>query len=302
MSEYYQGSTITLLQNYTDSFGTPINVGVSGNLIDIYYYASGTKTYDVISGTMLQDLSNPSTFYYEYLIPLAAPFTNKVAQFSAQVSGVFVQGIESFGILAAPLVIPTGIGSVAVSGVAINASGSGLGNIAVNAAFLTGNTSPVVSTVTDISGNYAFQLDPNNYYVTFAGIGFTTNYIVKTVPTGVTTFDFGNTTLLGPIVGSLIISDTYATPGPDGTSQIPLSGLKVSLFDKMATLATSIAISYTDVSGTFFMSANPGSYALLVQGTQSDSRVYQTAYDIEVNSAFNGNFRYLGTSQYNFLI
>lgn len=302
MSSYYQGSTITLVKNFTDSNSTPITAGVSGTMVDIYHYASSVKVYDVVSGTMTQDPSNLSTFYYEYTIPLAAPLTSNIVQYDAMFSGTSVQSIESYSVLAANIPTPTGIGSVTVSGSVVNLSGTGIGNIAVSAAFLTGNTSPIVTTVTSSGGSYTLQLDPDNYYVTFAGIGYTTNYTTKTVPTGVTTFDFGNITLMAPIVGAFIISDTYATPGPDGTSQIPLSGLKVSLFDKGATLAGPVAISYTDVSGTFFMSSNEGSYALLVQGTQPDSRVYQTAYDIEVNSAFNGNFRYLGTSQYNFLI
>ena len=301
MSEYYQGSTITLSKNFTDSSGSPINSGVSGTTLNVYHYTNGAKVYNVITGTMLQDASNLSTFYYEYLIPLSSPLTNNIVQYDAIFSGTSLQSIESFGILQAAIPTPTGIGSVTVSGNVVNTSGSGIGNIAVSAAFLTGNTSPVVTTVTS-SGIYTLQLDPNNYYITFAGVGFTTNYTTKTVPTGVTTFDFGNTTMMSPIIGSLIISDTYATVGPDGTSQIPLSGMQVSLFDKSATLAKAIAIAYTDVSGTFFLSANPGNYALQVQGTQPDSRVYQTAYDISVNSAFAGNFRYLGTSQYQFLI
>lgn len=301
MSEYYQGSTITLFVNFVDGNGTPINAGVSGTMLNLYHYASSVKVFDVVSGTMLQDLGNPSTFYFEYTIPLPAPLTNNIAQYDAMFSGISIQRTDSFGILSAVIPTPTGIGSVTVSGNVVNASGSGIGNIAVSAAFLTGNTSPIVTTVTN-SGSYTLQLDPNNYYLTYAGVGYTTNFTTKTVPTGVTTFDFGNITLLQPIIGSLIISDTYTTPGPDGTSLVPLSGMQVSLFDKTATLAKPIAVTYTDVSGTFFMSANPGSYALLVQGTQPNSNVFKTAYDIEVNAAFINSFRYLGTSQYNFLI
>lgn len=308
MADYYLGSTVLLYTNYTDGSAQPIHAGVSGVSVSVYHYVTGTKTFDLQTGTMTQDLGNLSTFYYNYTIPINAPLTSYVTQYDAMFSGTTIQSTDTFSVLTTSSAIPTGVGSVLVSGNVVDISGTGINNAYVAVSFLTGNTSILTSTVA-ISGIYTLQLDPNNYYITYAATGYNNNSITKTVPTGVTTFDFGNTTLVQVLNGSLIISDTYVQLGPDGTTQIPLSGMRVSLFEKggaALNIANAIAISYTDISGTFTMSANPGKYALLVEGTQNDNRVYQTAYDIDISSVFtnssSANFRYLGTSQYNFLI
>jgi len=315
MADYYQGSTITLYTSYTDGYGQPLNAGVSGTTLDIYYYTGGVKTYNVTSGTMTQDLSNPSTFYYEYTISQTALLTNNIVQYNAMYSGLNIQSTDSFSVLASAGPAPTGIGSVQSSGQVVDIGGTGINNAYISAALLTGNTYPVTSTVA-VSGIYELFLNPGNYYLTFNAIGYNPNSVAITVPTGMTTFDLGTNTLTMPMNGPITISDTYIMgnqfgyggrwpnnwPDDDSMPPIPLSGLRISLFNNSVTSDKALAITYTNASGTFYMSVYPGKYVLLAEGTQPNNQVYRTAYDIDVDTAFTNNFRYLGTSQYKFLI
>jgi hypothetical protein len=305
MSDFFQGTQVTLFANFLDADGNPINVGVSGASLDVYYYiGAGTKVFDVTSGTMTQDPDNLNRFYYLYSVSPNATITNRVVDYRAMYSGNSLEYTDSFSVL--PLLSGASVnipGSVIVSGNVINTSGSGINNAAVSIAAFGGTNNVVASTVT-VSGLYTVYLNPGDYYATYSASGYLSNTVAKTVPSGNPTFNFGDITLVQVNNGSLVISDTYTTEYGVG-----LSGMRISLFEKGArtlTTADAIEIAYTNVSGTFTMTANPGTYVLLVEGTQQDNKVYKTAYDIDVDSAFasasSSNFRYLGTSQYNFLI
>src|SRR5678809_1812809 len=99
MSEYYLGSTVLLYTNYTNVVGQPITSGISGTTVSVYHYTTGTKTFDLQSGTMTQDSGNPSTFYYNYTIPLNAQLTNYVSQYDAMYSGINIQSTDTFSTL-----------------------------------------------------------------------------------------------------------------------------------------------------------------------------------------------------------
>jgi hypothetical protein len=305
MSDFFQGTQVTLFANFLDADGNPITNGISGTSVDVYYYiGAGTKVFDVISGTMTQDVDNLNRFYYLYPVSPTSTITNRVVDYRAMHSGNALQYTDSFSVL--PLLSGSSVnipGSVIVSGNVVNASGSGINNAAVLIAAFGGTNSVVASTVT-VSGLYTVYLNPGDYYATYSASGYLSNTVAKTVPSGNPTFNFGDVTLVQIDNGSLVISDTYTTEGGVG-----LSGMRISLFEKGArtlTTAEAIATAYTNVSGTFNITVNPGLYTLLVEGTQPDNKVYKTAYDIDVDSAFanasSSNFRYLGTSQYNFLI
>ena len=306
MSDFLQGSQVTLLANFLDSQSQPITAGVSGVTVDVYYYlGTGTQYFDVTAAPMTQDISNLNRFYYLYDIPQFAPLTNRIINYSAMFSGLSIQYTETASVitpLSGSVISP---GSVIVSGNVVDISGTGINNAGVIISLYGGSNSFITSTVT-ISGLYTVYLDPGDYYGTFSAAGYQTNIVVKTVPTGMPFFNFGNTTLSQNAGGSLVISDTYVIIADENGAEIPLSGLRVSLFDKSLVESKPISIAYTDANGTFTMSANPGMYALLVVGTQPNNTVFKTAYDIEVDAMFanasSTNFRYLGTSQYNFLI
>lgn len=294
-------SHLTLFTNYVSPAGAPVLAGVSGSTVSVYHYSSsGTKVFDTTSGTMTQDGSDLNRFYYQFDITGTAAQTNYVAEYNSMFSGNAVQSTDVFD------VSDLTFGSALASGTVTNSAISGINGALVNVSPFP-NTNVIQSTTT-VSGNYFLMLNPGDYVLSISASGYISTNVFRTVPSSMPTFNFGNTILFGFNEGTIQISDTYVHV-VDDNAQIPLSGLRVSLFNKGAkalNVSQAIAIGYTNVSGTFTLNANPGRYVLLVEGTQPDNAVYQTSYDIDVDPMFanasSTGFRYLGTSQYNFLI
>ncbi len=309
MSDYVAGTNITLFANYVNSNQTPILAGISGNSIDIYHYElGGSKVIDVLSGTVTQNPDDPNRYFYQHAIPSGATLTTHIVEFSAIFSGTEVQSTESFGVLpfSSTFPIPGLIGSIAASGSVVNFSGSGIANATVLISLFSNPNNASASTVTNSSGLYTVFLDPEDYLITVNADGFLTNQVAKTIPSGTPTFNFGQITLSADSnsLGSLVLSDQFGRESGGF-----LSNLKVSLFSKgvsSTAQAPPIAVTRTNVSGVFFMNANPGEFVLVVEGVGNSGRVFNTSYNIEVSDAYATaspqNFRYRGTSQFNFLI
>ena len=308
MADYARGTTISLVANYLDGFSRPILSGLGSAWIDLYYYSSptGSKIFIANSGAMTQDTQDPNRFFYLWDIPVGATITNYVAEYSNMFSGNYIQNTEIFGVTAIAAGTGVYIGTVAVSGNVVDVSGTGIQYTNVSVTSFTGST-VLTSTNTDISGNYALFLDPDDYYVSFNATGYFPITQSKTVPTAVTNWSFGQTTLTLQNGGNLVISDTFQAKDPNTQIIEPLDNFKVSLYTKVgASLGAPVAITRTDASGTFTMLASAGEFVLRVEGTQSDGDVFNTSYDIVVNDAYAlgdpKNFRYRGTSQYNYLL
>jgi len=313
MSDFLQGTQVTLYANYVDGQGTPILAGISGVTVDLYHYAGATRVFDITSGTMTQNTLDPNRFYYNYVFDQSAPVTSHIAEYSAMFSGQYIQNTEQFSVLPATSNFPTtGIavpGSVTVSGTVVNVSGSGIVSASVTAALLTGSNTVVAGAVTDASGLYTIYLNPDDYFMSYTASGFFPNQTTKTVGAG-PFVSFGDTTLVSTNGSNnpVVISDSYLDGDRNNT---PMSGLRIALFykgQKAAGVADAIAVSYTNVSGIFAMSVSPGdNYVLLVQGRSQNNEVIDTAYDIDVDpflgdSTLPANFRYLGTTQYDFIL
>jgi len=309
MADYARGTTISLVANYLDGESRPILSGLGSAWIDLYYYSSptGSKIFIESSGAMTQDANDLNRFFYIWPIPAGAVITNYIAEYNNIFSGNHIQSTENIGVTAVSAGTGVYIGSVEVSGSIIDISGTGILNANVSITQLTGST-VLTSTTTDASGNYTVFLDPDDYYVSASANGYFDNIVSKTVPTAVTEYNFGNLTLLVSSGGSLVISDTFQTTDPNTQLIEPLNNFKVSLYTKQgaANQTSPIATTRTDASGTFTLSADPGEYVLRVEGTQADGDVFNTSYDIVVNDAYATsdpkNFRYRGTSQYNYLL
>jgi len=307
MPDYQRGTPISLWANYVDGNSSPIISGISGVMIDIYRYnSSGMRVYSVQTGTMTQDIVDLNRFFYNYQIPSSAVVTNYVSEYNAMYSGIPIQQTEVYAVIQALSSSGIFIGSVAVSGAIVNISGSGILNANVSISLLGGG--PILtSTVTDVSGNYILYLDPNDYMLQASATNYISNNVPKTVPTLVSNFLFGNTTLLDSscAFANITITDTFLTTNQDTNEQIPMANMKVSLYNTPSTATTinAISVAWTDVSGIFTMLAAPGDYVLRIVGGGPNNTVYDTAYDISVDTAYApSNVRYLGTSQYNFLI
>jgi len=308
MPDYLQGSQISLYANYLDGNSSPILSGISGNMIDIYNYSStGTRIYQVQSGTMTQDPNDLQRYYYIYTIPTNAQITNYVADYTAQFSGLTVNKTEVFGVMSPFGTTGVNIGSTDVSGTIVNISGTGISGATVKVSFLTG-TSFVSSTVTNISGIYHLYLDPNDYMMMVSAPGYNSNTVAQTVPIGMTTFYWGDTTLTGGgSTGSIVISDTSSYFDESTQASYPLVNVKVSLYARQGSMAltTPIGTTRTNASGTWVLNASAGEYVLRYEGNGINNTVYDTSYDIEVSDAFNSGlplgFRYEGTSQYSFI-
>lgn len=309
MPDYFRGENISLVANYLDATSSPIISGISGNTVDVYYYTtSGTKAYEVTSGTMIQDSSYLNRFFYNFQIPASAPVTNHIANYTALFSGLTIQSTDVFGVI--PSTTSSGsiyAGTVLVSGSVVNISGTGIDNAAVQAALLS-NGQVVAATVTDISGNYNIYLNPGDFLLLASAQYYISNSVAQTVPTGMTTFNFGAITLTSSVGnGAVTISDTYTYVDPNDGLTYGLDNLKVSLFTRMssALITQPLAVTRTDISGTFAMTANGGEYILRLEGNGPHNTVFDTAYDIEVSDAFTSGtplgFRYEGTSQYKFI-
>ncbi len=295
-------SNITLVANYTDNNHAPIFSGISGNTVSLYHFdASGTKIFDVASGTMAVDDDDINRFYYPYFISGNSALTNYIVEYDAIYSGNSIQLTDTFNVAS------TVVGSAMATGAIIDLSGSGVDGALVNVSIFP-SSAPIQTALTN-DGFYSLVLDPGDYVLSISASGYVDTNIFRTVPPSMPTVNFGATTLYGFNVGMFQISDTYVHLADDDETQIPISGLRVSLFEKgvrALNVSKAISIGYTNSSGTFTLNANQGKYVLLVEGTQTDNAVYQTAYDIDVDPIFKSasaiGFRYLGTSQYNFLI
>jgi hypothetical protein len=308
MPDYFRGETISLTANYLDSGSSPINTGISGNTVDVYYYtSSGSKNFYVTSGTMTQDVDYPNRFFYMWQIPATAPVTNYTAQYNALMSGNIIQSTDVFGVSQAVATTGIVVGSVTVSGSIVDISGTGIQNAYVQVADFS-SSQIITSTTTNASGVYYVYLDPADYIVVAGASTYLSNSVAKTVPTGMTTYNFGPITLLSSIgTGAVAMSDTYTYVDPNDGLTYGLGNLKVSLFAKVTSpvLTSALAITRTDASGTFNMTANNGEYVLRIEGNGPNNTVFDTAYDIEVSDAFTSGtplgFRYEGTSQYKFI-
>lgn len=306
MSNFVQGETITLYTNYTDSNSTPIISGVSGNSISIYYYTGVSRVYQVSGAPMIQDTMALQRFIYPYSIPWNAAITNYIADYTAMYSGTILNSTDNFSVIN-PYANP-GIyfGSVNVSGTIVDISGTGIAGASVKVSSYTG-ASVLTSTVTNASGIYNVYVNPDNFYMQVYAAGYNQNTVAETVPTGVTTFFWGNTTLVGGGIGTITLQDTASYFDPTSQSQYPLVNCKVSLYSRQGstTLVNPIAQTRTDSTGAFVMNASAGEYVLRFEGNGVNNTVYDTAYDIEVSDAFNTElplgFRYEGASQYSFL-
>jgi len=308
MPDYLQGSQISLYANYLDGNSSPILSGISGNMIDIYNYSStGTRIYQVQSGTMTQDPNDLQRYYYIYTIPTDAQITNYVADYTAQFSGLTVNKTEVFGVMSPFGTTGVNIGSTDVYGAIVDISGTGIAGSTVKVSFLTG-TSFVTSTVTSSSGTYHLYLDPNDYVMFVSAPGYNSNTVSQTVPTAMTTFNWGDTTLTGGTnIGGIVISDSVSSFNDMTQASYPMANLKVSLYARKGSMAltTPIDTTRTSSSGTWSMSAAAGEYVLRYEGNNINNTVYDTSYDIEVSDAYNTGlplgFRYEGTSQYSFI-
>lgn len=302
--DFFAGENATLYLTVMGDSG-PIYTGVSGVTVDVYHFNNSTLVVDVASGTMTNQ-PNPyhNVWYYGFNVASGAALTSYNALYNAMISGNLVQTSDTFNVFPAsaganPVLFS---GSVAVSGTVVNPSGIAIQNVAVS--FASGS-SIVATTTTNASGTYNAYLNPQAYYTTFIAPGYFTNQLTMTVPSGATAF-LGSTTLIPSSTGSLVISDTLVTLDPYG-NPIPLSNIKISLWS-IDTVGggAAIGVTFTNVSGTFFLNANPGNYLLSMAGMDVNFNRYNQTRNIEVNSVYNfppngpTNFQYLDTSGYNF--
>ena len=220
-------------------------------------------------------------------------------------SGSAIQTTEVFNVIPAATIgiINFASGSVAVSGTVVDPSGVAIQNAGV--AFVSGS-SIFYSATTNISGNYATSVNPGNYLMSFTATGYFTNQFMQTVPSG-PSYYIGLTTLVPQNAGSLPISDTLVTLDAYG-NPVPLSNIKVTLWS-IDTVAggTSLATTFTNISGTFFLNADPGNYILQIAGMDPSYNRYNQSRNIEVNSVYNFpptgpfNYQYSDTSMYGYL-
>lgn len=313
--EYIQGENITFYIPFLDNLSAPICTGVSGATVSVYHFDTSAIVMDINSGTMTQQNSPfQNIWYYNYSIPNNALTTNYNVVYTALFGGAVVQSTELYNVFPAASYFPTtaGQGSVATSGTVVDVSGNGISSTSIIVA--SGQNSYAYAT-SDVSGNYIAYLNPGTYLFSFFASGYYPTQTLQSVPSG-TMWNNGVQVLQYSSQGSLIISDTFAYQTPNKTTYY-LPNLKVSLFDKRDNEEVPpYGIAYTNVSGTFVMTADPGQYVMTVQGefwnqnTQKNDR-YNYTYDIEVNSVWSGsgasgtsspiNFNYLDTSKYNFL-
>jgi hypothetical protein len=303
--DFFQGENTNLYLTVTGDSG-PILTGVSGVTVDVYHFIGSTLVQDVVSGSMTNQAAPfNNVWYYNYNVPSGAALTSYNVVYNAFISGTSFQTSETFSVFpAATVAVPVLFsGSVAVSGTVVDPSGVGIANAAVQ--FASG-TFVVGSTTTNPSGNYSIYLNPMDYYALFTASGYFTNQLFLTVPSGASA-NLGLTTLVPDNIGSLTISDTLVTLDPYG-NPIPLSNIKVQLWsiDSVGG-GSAIGTTFTNVSGTFFLTANPGNYILSMAGMDTNYNRYNQTRNIEVNSVYNFpptgpvNFQYGDTSSYNFL-
>ncbi len=320
--DFIQGTTITLFAAFYDGLGEPIINGVSGTNVTIYNFIGNTPIFEVISGIMTQQ-SPPleNIWYYNYSLANNSVVGTYNVVYNAMLSGLNVQTTESFSVLPAASSFPNpfGQGSVAVSGIVVDISGNGIfgASIVVSSGMTT-----FASATSDPSGNYVAYLNPGVYLFNYFANGYYPTQTVDTIPSG-------TNWLLTPQVmqyssqGSLVISDTFAFQYnyngmyPNTAPTYPIPNLKIVLNNKADSAdAPPYGIAYTNQSGTFVMTADPGFYVMTVKGeywnmnTNRNDR-FNSTYDIEVNPIWSGsgpngnmppfNFQYQDTSKYNFI-
>ena len=314
MSAYLQGENITLFASFYDGLGTPIVSGVSQAYTTVYHFNGPTLVYDLISGTMTQQPTPFENFwYYNYSIPNAAFVTNYNVIYSAVFSGTNLQTSEVFSVLPVQSSFPSsyGQGSVAASGVVVGISGIGINSASV---VVSSGQTTWASATTDVSGNYVVFLNPGQYLFSFYAAGYYPTQTLEPIPSG-TMWNVGTQQMNPSSQGSLTISDTFVYVSPTNVTYY-LSNFKVQLNRKLDSADTPpYAIAYTDVSGTFVTTADPGLYVMTVQGelwntVANKNDRYNYTYDIEVDSVWSGtgisgtsspyNFQYLDTSRYNY--
>jgi hypothetical protein len=301
---FFQGEAANLYLTILDG-SQPVNAGVSGTTVDVYHFVGPSLITDVVSGTMTnQSAPFQNVWFYNYNVPSGAALTAYNVVYNTIISGTPYQATEVFNVLPATTIgiINQFSGSVSASGTVVNPSGVPIANVGVS--FASGSTI-VTSTTTNISGVYYANLNPQNYYTTFAAAGYFTNQFLMTIPSGTTAY-LGLTTLTPFNIGSLTISDTLVTLDSYG-NPVPLSNIKVTLWsiDGVAG-GTPLGTTFTNVSGTFFLNANEGNYILQMAGMDVNYNRYNQTRNIEVNSVYNfpptgpWNYQYGDTSSYNF--
>lgn len=302
---FFQGEQATLYLTILDG-AKPVNEGVSGTTVDVYHFDNAVLVNDVSAASMTQQ-SSPfeNIWYYDYPVASGAMLTTYNVLYNAMFSGTPVQSSETFNVLPATQigVISFYSGSVAVSGTVVDPSGVAIPNAGV--AFISGS-SIFASATTNASGDYLTSVNPGDWLLSFTAADYFTNQFVQTVPSGAT-YNFGLTTLVPQNAGTLSISDTLVTLDAYG-NPIPLSNIKVVLWSVDSVGGGSpLGTTFTNVSGTFFLNADPGNYVLQMAGMDTSYNRYNQTRNIEVNAIYNFpptgpfNFQYGDTSMYNYL-
>jgi len=315
MANYIQGEPATLFASYYNSDSQPISVGISGVNVSVYHFDTGVLTFDLLSGSMTQQ-SSPfdNVWYYNYTVANNALVTTYNVIYNSLFSGNTIQFSETFDVLPAASSFPNpyGQGNVHASGTVTTPSGVGIVNVSV---VVSSGLNTFAATTTNVSGLYNVYLNPGNYLFSFYADGYFNTQSLYSIPSG-TMWNLGQQIMQPDNAGSVVISDQFMYQTPNGVNYY-LPNLKVTLNNKLDSAeAEPTAISYTNVSGTFFANADPGLYVMTVQGefwnvsTNKNDR-YNYIYNIEVNPVWSGtgasgnstpyNFVYLDSSKYNYL-
>ena len=316
MTTFFQGQNATFFANFVDSASTPIVDGISGVTIAMYHYVGPTQIIDISTTDMTQDLIDLNRFYYTHLFSSSAATTDYITIYNALFSGLSVQSTEVNNLLPGSTTIPGSIvtgGSVSVSGNVVDPSGVFISGAQIVST--SGNTL-YASTITDASGNYTVSINPGFYLFTYSHPGYFVNQQLETIPVG-PTFFLGQTVLNYNTAGSLNITDTVLAPSPSNPAvNIPVPNLKVTLFatadipnspvNVSVNYDNALQTTYTNVSGAWFLAADPGYYLLDIEGARFNSisqtnERFKLTRNIEVNTTYVNNFSYLDSSKYNFL-
>jgi hypothetical protein len=303
MSNYFPGQNITFFSNFTDVNDFPINSGISNVNIFVYNVSGTNKSFLINGSGMTQDINFLNNWYYNYQIPLNTLLTNYNIIYEANYSGNTIQKSDNFetsnSIYPVP---PVFSGSVLSSGNIIDVSGNNVFNVITS---VTQGNQYITSTSSDSNGNYYLSLDAGNYYFSYIKDGYYTINQIKIIPTGTTLYNLGQTTFteIIPPTGLTTITDTLLCYDQNGVNQLPLIGLKITLWNPERINETQpLLTTYTDISGTFTLSALEGNYILKFIGQDQFNNRYNYSKDIEINSMWPPmNFQYQDSSSYNYL-
>ncbi len=311
-----QGQNATFYVTFLDGSSAPINSGVSGTTIDIYHFSNSSIVIDVSGASMTQQAAPfQQVWKFDYTVPNNALTTSYNVMYTSIFSGSTLQGSEVYNVFPSTTTFPSalGQGNVSVSGTVVDPSGVGISGASVT---VSSGVTVLASVATGMSGNYIVFLNSGTYLFTFQANGYFVVQENETVPPLVTEFNLGPVTLTPNFGGSAIISDQYAYKTP--SQQIVfIPNLKVQLFANDNPAGNPpLGTAYTNASGIWVMTANPGHYVLTVEGeffdqlNNKEKRVNQI-FDIEVDTVWSGtgisgtgfpnNFQYLDTSKYNYL-